>query len=261
MRSHLHPERPFILCFLLESTTLLVGCGHGSAEPPRLSGHYGPHPLDVTALRTAQRRPDGVSSLGEIRTRCRADVAVDELDHAALADVDCSEDLLLRALYTRAAEVGADLLVAPACDRDEDDDGVTIECDALAAHAGSHQSDDGAPFEPLAPLSRPAFASAEDAFRVKVSARLAPGERPRPAVASDGVAELAFASYGRVPRASIVARGEEGAGPGAVRHAVRAAAGRVGGTEVAGIECAERERGVVCVGQAFRPEADEQSAR
>jgi hypothetical protein len=76
---------------------------------------------------------------------------------------------------------------------------------------------------------------------------------PRP---PDRVNELAVVPPGRVVMGDIAAHCRGQCDRAAVRYAVRAAAARIGATDVAGIACVRSKHGFLCTGRAARPEVD-----
>ena len=253
--------------FLVSSLALaaLTGCGRSAAQPARYEGRLGRPAFDAGQVRVESSRPPGYETLGIVRARCRADDGVVELDHEPLADVDCSNAFLQLALREKAASVGGEVLVGLLCvEKPESHDDVlgstlhTCSAKVVARASGSpNVASIGDELAALPPYDRPGAA-----FDVKVSlVPDGPAAPPRKAVPSDSVAELAVVPPGRVVMGDIVARCKDDCGRSIVRHAVRAAAGRVGATEVVGIACVRREEGWLCTGRAARPERDEVAAR
>ncbi|HVW27308.1 MAG TPA: hypothetical protein VHC69_18210 [Polyangiaceae bacterium] len=240
------------------------GCGRASASPALYTGRVEPRLRLATDVSIEPAVPETALYLGDVVARCRADSGVVAIDHESLADVDCSETLLVSALREKAASVGGAALVGLRCTATtESSDGAlaSVLRSCSAAVAGAATDANGA-FRRGAP---PEFVLQDydpsEAFSVKVT--LVPAEErpaPRQPIPSDAVTELAFVPPGRVVVGDIVAKGNGPCSRAAVRHAVRAAAGRVGATDVVGIACVRRERGFVCTGRATRPEIDEYGA-
>jgi hypothetical protein len=240
----------------------LTGCGLGSASPPRFSGYTRRGPVDSANVRMAPTLPAGYEAIGRIDARCRADDGVVGIDDESLADVDCSEALLGAAIREKAAEVGGEVLVGLTCRQSVDRRSDGLESTLYVCFANVAMPRDttstcrGTPAEGAGPVWR-----AEEAFDVAVSVRpVDSSARPRRAAPTERVAELAFLPIGRVVMGDIVARGPE-ADRAAVRHAVRAAAGRVGASDVVGIACVHDDDGWLCTGRATRPEVDEYAVR
>jgi hypothetical protein len=254
--------------FLAGAVALLAlgGCGRAAGRPARYEGRLGRPAVDAAQVRVEPSRPPGYETLGTVKARCRADDGVVALDGEPLADVDCSDAFLQVALREKSASVGGEVLVGLRCvvtpERQGDLLGSELHtCTArVVAKAGdpaNQGSSDGDEIEALPPYDAPNVA-----FAVKVSLVPAdPAAQPRRAVPSDSVAELAYVPPGRVVMGDIVARCHEGCERSIVRHAVRAAAGRVGATAVVGIACVRRDEGWLCTGRATRPERDEFAAR
>src|SRR4051812_49047032 len=68
-------------------------------------------------VRTAETVPPGYERLGRVSVRCKILHDLQALDREPLANVDCSEQRLDRALRERAAEVGGELLTGRECHR------------------------------------------------------------------------------------------------------------------------------------------------
>lgn len=245
----------------LVAALALCGCGRTSATAPLFSGYSRRGPIDAAAVRTEPALPQGYAALGRVDARCRADDGVVDIDEESLADVDCSDDLLREALREKAAEVGGDVLVALQCRTSEEARGDLYDSVLHVCFGNVAMPRDESGAKRSAAAEQPAW-RAEDAFDVEVSFRPAGAHTaPRHAVPVDRVAELAFAPVGRVVMGDIVARGPDDVDRAAVRHAVRAAAGRVGASDVAGIACARAADGWICTGRATRPEVDEYAVR
>ncbi len=243
---------------------LAAGCGRASGEPARFSGHLGARGVDVASVRSVPARPPGYEILGHVVARCRADEGVVALDDAWLGDVGCSDDLLRAALREKVARVGGELLVGLSCKTDEQRHGDLLgstlhTCSAkVAASAGPRSAgiEDRLPLSRELPRELP-YASADDAWRVSVTVLPADASvAPRRARDVDRVAELAAMLPGRIRMSDVIARCPDGCERDAARYAVRAAAGRVGATDIVGIACVRSEAGWLCTGQAARPEAD-----
>lgn len=245
-------------------------CARPNGEAPRFSGRYGAGRIESARVGDLRSKPGGFSTLGHVTVRCRADEGVRSLRDEWLGDVDCSEDLLVAALREKAAEVGGQVLVGRECRYDEQRRGdlwkstlVTCSAEVAASFApvpvepGSSQSAlPGGGWSAGDGAEKP-FESPAQAFRVKVTFNAVDPEglarKPRPA---DTVAELAVLPPSDVVLGDVVARCRHDCERGAVRYAVRAAAARVGATDVAGIACVRLHSGFLCTGQAARPEAD-----
>ena len=241
----------------------ISGCARAGAQPAFYSGRVGGGAVAPASVAIVPAVPGGYRLVGDVVARCRADEGVVALDREWLADVDCSDGLLVAALREKAALVGGAALVGVRCTQtDESRDGALSSalhsCSAMvAANAGAMR-----PLSESAPVAVAPYRSPSEAFSVRVT--LVPAERApfrRRAVPSDSVAELAFVPPGRVVVGDIVAKCSADCGRDAVRHGVRAAAGRVGATDVVGVACVRREHGFLCTGQATRPEIDECAAR
>jgi hypothetical protein len=240
----------------------ISGCGRAAAQPALYTGRVEPRSRSAAQVTIEPAVPETSLLVGDVVARCRADEGVVALDHESLADVDCSDALLVAALRERAAAVGGAALVGLRCtgakeSRDGALDSELRSCSAMVAAPRKRGDSGPVPSEP-SPGFVPPYDSPDEAFTVKVT--LVPAEKQpsrRRAVPSDSVRELAFVPPDRVVVGDIVAKGDTECSRAAVRHAVRAAAGRVGATDVVGIACVHREHGFVCTGRATRPEIDE----
>lgn len=209
--------------------------------------------------------PAGYGVLGHVTVRCRADEGVLSLRHESLADVDCSEALLVAALHEKASEVGGDTLVERECRTSQEPRGELWKSTLLTCSATVAMSLDGtgirraAALDPLAAEPAPSleFGSPAEAYRIDVSLEPSAGAGPqRHPRTPDMVSELAVLPPNDVRMGDIVARCREGCDRTAVRYAVRAAAARVGATDVIGISCVTAHSGRTCTGTAARPVAD-----
>jgi hypothetical protein len=250
---------------LLGSLLVLVlsGCGRAAGEPARFTGHLGKAMVEPGRVRQAPSRPPGYEALGTVSARCRADEGVVALRDEPLADVDCSESLMVAALREKAAAVGGELLVGLACTASEEPRGellrsVLHRCVAkVAARAVTGGPSRGVPGVDVTIAPALPFSSVEQAYDVKVTVVPvdAAAERRAPR-ATDDVAELAVQPPGRVLMGDVLARCRTGCERSAVRYAVRAAAARIGATDVFGVACARKASGWICIGHATRPEVD-----
>jgi hypothetical protein len=254
--------------FLAGSVALsaLAGCGRASGQPARYEGRLGRPAFDAEQVRIEPSRPPGYETLGTVKVRCRADDGVVALDGEPLGDVDCSDAFLQLALREKAASVGGEVLVGLRCvvtpERQGDLLGSALHTCSAKVVARARDSANGGPTDGDEIAALPPYDTPSVAFDVKVSLVPAdPAASPRKAVPSDSVAELAVVPPGRVAMGDIVARCRDGCERSIVRHAVRAAAGRVGATEVVGIACVRRDEGWLCTGRATRPERDEVAVR
>jgi hypothetical protein len=245
----------------------IVGCGRAAAEPALYTGRVGTDARDATRVTTEPSVPAGYVILGDVASRCRADDGVVALDDESLADVDCSDELLLAALREKAASVGGAALVGLRCvvmpeSRGDLLDSEIHSCSAAVAAPVTNARGPAGPSPGKRTEFVPPYTSPNEAFRVSVT--LVPAEKNpvrRRAIPSESVAELAVVPPGRVVVGDIVARGAGDCDRAVVRHAVRAAAGRAGATLVAGVSCVHDDAGWLCTGRAARPEIDEVATR
>jgi hypothetical protein len=206
-------------------------------------------------VREVRTKPTEQALLGQVQARCRADEGVRSIRHAWLADVDCSEDLLVAGLKEKAAAAGGQLLVGRVCTRDEHACGhvwksTLITCAANVAGLVASPTAVG-----LATATE--YGSPLQAFRVRVSfSPVNPKAAPRAPRDPGRVNELAVFPPTHVVMGDATARCRGECDRPTVRYAVRAAAARVGATDVAGITCVTARDGFVCTGRAARPEAD-----
>jgi hypothetical protein len=247
------------IAFVLLGAT--SGCGRAAAEPALYTGRVSPQVRSAAQVTIEPAVPETSLLVGDVVARCRADDGVVAFERESLADVDCSDELLVASLRERAAAAGGAALVGLRCtatkeSRDGALDSELRSCSAMVAAPrgkGEAPSDHGESSGFVPP-----YDNLDEAFAVRVT--LVPAEKEpvrRHAVPSDSVHELAYVPPGRVVVGDIVAKGDTECGHAAVRHAVRAAAGRVGATDVVGIACVHREHGFICTGRAARPEVDE----
>lgn len=250
-----------VICLVLVGS--VSGCGRAAAEPALFTGHVEQAHTDAAHVGLEPSVPEGYWVLGDVADRCRADEGVSGFRNESLADVDCSDALLVDALRERAAAVGGDILAGLRCTAEPEshDDMLGSKLHACSALVAVR---DGAPHVP-ASSSAPratAYPSADEAFRVRVTFVPAPeGFERRKPIAPSAVAERAYPLVGRVAMGDVTAKCGGDCSRDVVRHAVRAAAGRVGATDVAGIACVRREHGFLCTGRAMRPEIDDYAVR
>ena len=244
----------------------VAGCGRASALPALYTGRVADRVTGAEGVTTEPALAPGYEVLGDVVSRCRADDGVVEFDGESLADVDCSDALLLAGLREKAASVGGTALVGLRCVAVPESKGELLASEVHSCSAFVAAATDAAPMEHGAARPdeafAPPYASPREAFRVSVS--VVPSEATplrRKAISSDSVAELAVVPPGRVVVGDIVAACSDECGRAAVRQGVRAAAGRVGATDVVGISCVHRDEGWLCTGRATRPEIDEDGAR
>ncbi|HEX4337755.1 MAG TPA: hypothetical protein VH062_17710 [Polyangiaceae bacterium] len=240
-----------------------VGCGRAAAQPAFYSGRTGTSVVGAAQVTTESAVPDGDLLVGDVAARCRADDGVVALDEESLADVDCSDALLLDGLREKAASVGGTALVEVRCVTSAESRGDLLDSELHSCSAFVAAPSTAAPAASLRLSGKdaafvPPYADSGAAFHVSVT--VVPVEKAplrRKAIASESVAELAVVQPGRVVVGDIVASGEDDCGKAVVRHAVRAAAGRVGATDVVGVACVQQDSGWLCTGRATRPERDE----
>lgn len=276
--------RPYPVYSIVAATlgSLTTGCGHASADPARFSGRYGTGTVDPALVVEVRSKPSASVMLGHVTARCRADAGVRSIHDAWLADVDCSDDLLVASLREKAASVGGDALVARECTHDEyscDEvwKSTVITCSAKVASSTGVRPSAGARrpmaytattvsapqsggdriLEESAPATHALeYESPSQAFRVKVSVSpVGPGGQRAPRD-PDRVNELAVLPASHVVMGDVSARCRGDCERAAVRYAVRAAAARVGATDIVGIACIQAKHGFLCTGTAARPEAD-----
>jgi hypothetical protein len=268
------------------ASTLTAACARPAAYPPRFDGASGTASVDPGAVREVRNEPSGHVLIGTVTARCRADSGVRTIHSAWLADVDCSEGLLTAALREKAAAVGGRVLVGRECSHHEyscsdvwKSELVTCSAKVAARSVWRPTKPVGATGKPIPgmPIPRPPaapvdervlevgspselpaleYASPHQAFRVKVSfAPVGPVRQFSPRE-TERVNELAVLSPAHVVMGDIGARCYGECERAAVRYAVRAAAARVGATDVVGISCVRTRVGFSCTGRAARPEAD-----
>ena len=251
---------------LVASALLGVACASASGSGARFSGSTDAPIAASWEIGDESVVPEGYVVLGQVSASCTLRERRRTIDRERLSDVDCSEARLVRALRERAAEAGGQLLVDRQCaSRAVRENELHVRCGADVARAeapalappkaaDSIARDPGFPPERVALLDEP---RAADAWRIRISftpAREA-GE-PRPARRGDLVRELAIFPVSHLPLGDLVARCSEGCRAESVRASVRIAAGRLGATDVVGVRCVEKGRGVLCTGTAAAYEVD-----
>jgi hypothetical protein len=249
---------------LLAGTLLASACA-GSGTGARFSGSTDTPIAAPWEIGEDSVVPEGYTVLGKVSATCTLREGRRTIERELLSDVDCSEARLVRALRERAAETGGQLLVDRQCSSRtvrESASGreLLVRCSAEVARAETLElappkaKDAIWPPERVALLDEP---SAEDAWRIRISFTPAreSGE-PRTARRGDLVRELAIFPVSHLPLGDLVARCSEGCKPESVRASVRIAAGRLGATDVVGVRCVEKGRGVLCTGTAAAHEVD-----
>ncbi|HEX3594995.1 MAG TPA: hypothetical protein VHU80_07840, partial [Polyangiaceae bacterium] len=93
----------------------VAGCGRASAQQAFYTGRVAGAAVAPEKVTNEPALPPGSLFIGDIATRCRSDDGVVAIDDESLADVDCSEALLLEGLRERAASVGGTALVGLRC--------------------------------------------------------------------------------------------------------------------------------------------------
>ena len=254
--------------WLMVAAFAISGCARASGEPARFSGRYGQGHVDPALVGELRVKPFGYAMLGQVTARCRVDDGVRELQDESLADVDCSEVLLVAALKEKASDVGGHVLIGRECRADEQRRGelwksTLLTCSAKVGVGPGDPVRAGVPvsteLDPLAvrPSAPREYESPATAYRITVSFNppVAPSAA-RPARPPDGVSELAVLPPSDILMGDIVARCKNDCDRAAVRYAVRAAAARIGATDIVGIVCVAKHSGILCTGKAARPESD-----
>jgi hypothetical protein len=232
---------------------LLVACGapqygasYAGAREPKL--------VEPRAIRVTDALPYGYDRLGRVAARCQVLRDYRSLDEATLADVDCTQRRLRRALGERAAEVGGELLVALECRRSS----ASLSCGATVARP----SDDTLAARPASPAASEESApapSAEDveyldeprvsrSFAITLSFD-ARSENARPARPLPALERRPTPPAVQAPLGDLEARCDEGACEHEeLAHALALAAARIGARALSALRCFDDERGAACVG-------------
>lgn len=243
------------LCLVLS----VPACGSGLRDATRFDGHAETSLVAPSQIGEVSVLPTGYDRLGEVSARCVYHDGARPPEGALLSDVDCSESRLLAALKERAADVGGELLVGRRCrsrvlHEDEESQRLAVSCDAIVARPGDDLLAER-------PLRRPAMAEVDDvpasaAWRIRVKFAENPAVPARPPRALDYVREVGDVPVGRIALGDVVAVCRKGCSEAAVREGVLIAAGRFGATDVAGVRCAAKGEGYMCLGTAAAYEVD-----
>jgi hypothetical protein len=215
--------------------------------------------------------PHGFESFGALSANCRAAVFDGSLDAVWLSDIDCSERRLLSALRAKAAEVGAELLIEERCGAAKTagrSAAPGLRCRARVARA-DESSRAERPLDETraseAPLSEIADAdeaadyddpTGSQAWRIQIGYEPSSSVAPRAQRPAELVGELPAVPVSHVPLGLLTSHCARECSVDAVRAALRVAAGRLGASDVAEIECVEHPPGITCVGTAAQPEAE-----
>ena len=232
----------------LAALGVLAGCGAHARSAARYSGDVEGalvHPADIQELPAL---PPGYYELGQVDTRC-TQVKEREISRAWLSDVDCTEARLSLALKERAADVGGSLLVGKHCYSLKESSGVRVVCRAMVGR-------------PQTQTPRPEFTyldevepRASQAWSIRVQ-YTPESDQVRPPRTPQNVTEALNKPVSHVLLGSVVTGCETGCTEAGARAGLFAVAGRMGANSVTNAECARRQKGWVCTGQATGFEVD-----
>ncbi len=194
----------------------------------------------------AEAVPAGYERIGRVMARCQPISGYGELDGESLADVDCSQPRLERALEEAAADAGGELLVALHCRSP----GGALRCEANVARPSSELLSR----RPAAPLAAGAPAPAPGPGQValldepranrawNISLAFQPQVRAftRPARPYSGVSSVDTLPAQHIALGDATARCDKSdcAAPD-LAHALRLTAARLGADSVSGVRCIE----------------------
>jgi len=232
---------------------LLAGCAAGQPGAS-FSGSSEPRLTKAAAIATSEGLPDGYERIGSVSARCDIVRDYQTLDEELLANVDCSDDRLDRALRERAAEAGGELLV----DRECKETSRARKCEADVARPSdealaARRAEPRAP-APRAPAPGPAEVDVIDEPRVSRSWAIKlsfeaqiPYERRARTLAELGRSGERPAQYEDL--GEMVARCDrDDCEHAELAHALRVAAARVGAEHLSAVSCFDDRKGRTCVG-------------
>jgi hypothetical protein len=195
--------------------------------------------------------------LGERLTeRCAGTTGLRSIDGESLLDVDCSPERLSRMLRARAAERGSRVLIGRDC-RVSGRQRFSIECSGSLGEPSSSVALGAGPPAQAAPAPTPAQVldldepRPQDGGDIRVSFEPQAAARRLAPRAYDRVAETPRASVGRRDLGQVSARCAD-CDQGALRHALRVTAGRMGAGEVTSVRCFQ-DGDQRCVATALEP--------
>jgi len=249
----------------------LAGCTPTVRQAVDYRGEeFSPH-TPAERLRSVAALPLGFESFGELKASCRIAGLDGPVEAAWLSDVDCSERRLRGALRAKAAEVGAQLLIEERCGSTKATGRSTapgIRCRARVARLDESSRAERPLDEPRTreePLGEIADAdkaagyddpTGSQAWRIEIGYQPSPGAAPRAQRPAELVGELPSVPVSHVRLGLLTSRCARECSVDAVRAALRVAAGRLGASDIAAIECVEHPPGITCVGTAAQPEAE-----
>jgi hypothetical protein len=195
--------------------------------------------------------------LGErLSERCAGSRGLRTISSESLLDVDCSPERLSRILRARAAERGSSVLIGRSC-RVAGSQRFKVSCTGSLGEPSSSVALGAGPRVEAAPAPSPARVlelddpRPQDGAQIRVSFEPQPRARELAPRAYDRVAETARASVGRRDLGQVSASCE-GCDEGALRHALRVTAGRMGAGEVTSVRCFQ-DGDQRCVATALEP--------
>jgi hypothetical protein len=200
--------------------------------------------------------PPGYELGDRLSERCAGKRGLRSITAETLVDVDCSAERLSRVLRARAAEQGSRVLIGRSC-RVTGSARFNIQCTGSLGEPSSSVALGSGPFAEVAPAPSPARVldldepRPQDGSEIRVS--FVPEQRARTLSprAYDRVAETSRAAVGRRDLGQVSARCEA-CDEGALRHALRVTAGRMGAGEVTSV-CCFNDGDQRCVATALEP--------
>lgn len=192
--------------------------------------------------------PPGYHEIGSVDARC-TQVNEREIEREWLSDVDCTEERLTLALKEQAADVGGNMLVGKQCYSLEESSGRRIVCRAAVGRPEAET-----PPPEFTYLDEPG-PRASQAWSIRVQYTPASDE-VRPPRTPQNVTEALNKPVSHILLGSVVTGCETGCTEAGARAGLFAVAGRMGANSVTNAECARRQRGWVCTGQATGFEVD-----
>ncbi len=186
--------------------------------------------------------PRTASPLGRLSARCIPVDVHEGFSEQPLFNVDCTESRLRSLLHQAARDNGGDVLSEIGCHHDS---GISCE-----ARLGRLDPEARLPALVAVPPSFAEYASDSRVSFVPALARIS-----RDARSGDSVGDRPLSSPSHIVLGELEATCS-GCSEALTRDALRAAAGRLGASDVVGVRCASDGRGYRCLGQAAAPQSE-----
>lgn len=236
---------------------LLSGCG-GLRSAVQFDGSRQEPAVSAAQVAEDEALPLGYEALGLAEASCGLRAPLGEVSDEWLSQIDCSEDLLVRALRERAAEIGAELIVARTCtSRDSSVDAsiARYECRAtfarpdaeLRARRAAGTAGPAAGRAAAYPADEP---PATESWRIRVSFDPAGAPSERAATRAADVRDVENLPPNDRAFGAVVARCDAGCTERGARAALRAVSARAGANDVVGASCVARGAGWLCTATA-----------